>query len=439
MRILYLMLYRFVKFSVAVFYKRIEVVNKPKSRFNRTIYMSNHAASFMDPLIVALYNKAIVFFMTRSDVFTPVAKPFLWAMHMLPIYRQQDGVDTKEKNAEVFQKCTEALERKQNLLIFAEGFTDDVFIRRLKPIKKGAVRIGFTALEATNWKENVYIAAVGCNYTYPNAMRSDVLISNSEPICLNDYRKEYEENSYKVIAELTLKAEALMKEQITHVEVEEFAVFHEQMMCISGKGMNNQSYDKSLSLEQRWNYSRKLAYWLNEFGSELPSTISEFKSNLNTYFESLKSKNILDADLKSQKEKSYSKTNFILIAFLLFPFAFIGAVHCYLPYRFIKNFVEKKFKRDVFWGSTKMILGMFAFGLLNLPIVIIATKLLGLPFWVGIIYFFSIRIFWLAFVSFKLKWNEFVRMNKLSKMNVDDLIQQRLKLENQMQAIVPNL
>lgn len=439
MRILYLMLYRFVKFSVAVFYKRIEVVNKPKSRFNRTIYMSNHAASFMDPLVVALYNKAIVFFMTRSDVFTPVAKPFLWAMHMLPIYRQQDGVDTKEKNAEVFQKCTEALERKQNLLIFAEGFTDDVFIRRLKPIKKGAVRIGFTALEATNWKENVYIAAVGCNYTSPNAMRSEILISNSEPICLNDYRQEYEENSYKVIAELTLKAEALMKAQITHVEVEEFAVFHEQMMCISGKGMNNQSYEKSLSLEQRWNYSRKLAGWLNEFGEELPSTISEFKSSLASYFELLKSKNLLDVDLKALKENSYSKANFMLMALLLFPFALIGAIHCYLPYRFIKNLVEKKFKRDVFWGSTKMILGMFAFGLLNLPIVIIATNMLDLPFWVGIIYFFSIRMFWLAFVSFKLKWNEFVRMNKLTKMNVDDLIQQRLKLENQMKEIVPNL
>jgi hypothetical protein len=48
-------------------------------------------------------------------------------------------------------------------------------------------------------------------------------------------------------------------------------------------------------------------------------------------------------------------------------------------------------------------------------------------------------MFWLAFVTFKLKWNEFVRMNKLSKMNVNDLIQQRLKLENQMKEIVPNL
>ncbi|NBR14012.1 MAG: hypothetical protein EBU01_05440, partial [Crocinitomicaceae bacterium] len=173
MRILYILFYPFISLTILLFYKRIKSVNKPKAIFNRTVYASNHAASFMDPLVVATSNRAVVYFMTRSDVFTTISKPFLWAFHMLPIYRQQDGVDTKEKNAEVFQKCTDALAAKKNLLIYPEGLTDDVFIRRLKPIKKGAVRIGFIALESNNWKEKVYVAAIGCNYMYPNAMRSE--------------------------------------------------------------------------------------------------------------------------------------------------------------------------------------------------------------------------------------------------------------------------
>lgn len=439
MRILYILFYPFISLTILLFYKRIKSVNKPKAIFNRTVYASNHAASFMDPLVVATSNRAVVYFMTRSDVFTTISKPFLWAFHMLPIYRQQDGVDTKEKNAEVFQKCTDALVAKKNLLIYPEGLTDDVFIRRLKPIKKGAVRIGFIALESNNWKEKVYVAAIGCNYMYPNAMRSEVLISNSEPICLNDYRTDYLENPHKVITELTLKVEELMKAQITHVEVEVFAVFHEQMMCISGKGMNYQSYDKSLSLEERWKYSKKLADWLNQFGEELPSNISEFKVNLKSYFDKLDSKNILDSDLKTIKDNSYSKTGFFLKALFLLPFAILGFLHFFLLYRFVKNFVEKKFKRDVFWGSTKMILGMFLFGLINLPIVLFIASLLSLPFWMGLIYFFSTSIYWLAFVTLKLYWNEFVRMNKLSEINVDELIQQRLQLENQMNEIVPNL
>jgi 1-acyl-sn-glycerol-3-phosphate acyltransferase len=107
----------------------------------------------MDPLAVASLRRPIVFFMTRSDVFTSFTKPFLWAAHMLPIYRQQDGVDTKDENTRVFAKCTNILSFGRNLLIFGEGFTDDVFIRRLKPIKKGAIRIGFR-LQLLGSKQN---------------------------------------------------------------------------------------------------------------------------------------------------------------------------------------------------------------------------------------------------------------------------------------------
>lgn len=437
MRILYILLYPFVKLAVFLFYKRIVSVNKPKSIFNRTIYAGNHAASFMDPLVVATNNKAVLYFMTRSDVFTTFSKPFLWAFHMLPIYRQQDGVDTKEKNAEIFQKCTDALAAKKNLLIYPEGLTDDVFIRRLKPIKKGAVRIGFIALEATDWKEKVYISAVGCNYTYPNAMRSEVLISNSDPICLNDYRAEYESNSYEVITNLTAKVDELMKAQITHIEREDWSEFHEQIMIISNKGMNYLTYDKTLTLEQRWKYSKNLADWLNTFNETIPHEIENLKWELSTYFEKLKKVEILDCDLKAKKDNSYNGFLNLIAIIALLPFAILGVFHCYLPYRFVKNFVEKKFKRSVFWGSTKMILGLFIFSLFNVPIVVILTNYLNQPFWIGLIYFVAISFFWLSFVSIKLKIIQFVRMSKIKRMDTNELMKMRQILEERIQQIVP--
>jgi len=437
MRILYIIFYPLIGLAIILFYKRIKSINTPKSIFNRTIYASNHAASFMDPLVVATRNRAVVYFMTRSDVFTTFSKPFLWAFHMLPIYRQQDGVDTKGKNAEVFQKCTDALAAKKNLLIYPEGLTDDVFIRRLKPIKKGAVRIGFIALEASDWKEKVYVSALGCNYTYPNAMRSELLISNSDPICLNDYRAEYEANSYQVIADLTAKVEVLMKAQITHIEREEWSEFHEQIMIISGKGMNYLTYDKSLSLEQRWKYSQKLANWLNTFNVTIPNEIESLKTQLSTYFEQLKKSEILDCDLKAKKDNSYNSFLNLLSIIALFPFATLGALHCYLPYRFVKNFVEKKFKRNVFWGSTKMVLGMFILSLFNVPIVAVLTDYFNQPFWIGLIYFVLIGMFWLSFVSIKLKINQFVRMSKIIRLDTDELVKMRKELEERIQQIVP--
>ena len=153
MRPLYFFLKYLLKYTLWVYYPRLITVNKPKRRFARTIFACNHSASFMDPLVVAQSQPPIVFFMTRSDVFTPALKPILWASHMFPIYRDIDGENTKEKNENVFRKCYRILKYGRSLLIFSEGFTDDVFIRRLKPVKKGAVRIGFGALEDMNWEK----------------------------------------------------------------------------------------------------------------------------------------------------------------------------------------------------------------------------------------------------------------------------------------------
>jgi 1-acyl-sn-glycerol-3-phosphate acyltransferase len=85
------------------------VVNKNPFWFGRTIFVSNHPGSFMDPLIIAALRRPIVFFMTRSDVFNRFTKPIFWLSHMLPIYRQRDNVNTKEKNAVIFQKTNAIL------------------------------------------------------------------------------------------------------------------------------------------------------------------------------------------------------------------------------------------------------------------------------------------------------------------------------------------
>jgi hypothetical protein len=161
------------------------------------------------------------------------------------------------------------------------------------------------------------------------------------------------------------------------------------------------------------------------------------KSQLSTYFEQLKKSEILDCDLKAKKDNSYNSFLNLLSIIALFPFATLGALHCYLPYRFVKNFVEKKFKRDVFWGSTKMVLGMFILSLFNVPIVAVLTNYLNQPFWIGLIYFVLISLFWLSFVSAKLKINQFVRMSKIKQLNTDELVKMRQELEERIQQIVP--
>jgi 1-acyl-sn-glycerol-3-phosphate acyltransferase len=390
MRPAYLTLKFVLKYTLWVYYPRTRIVNKPKKRLDRTIFASNHAASFMDPLVIASNQPPIVFFMTRSDVFTLWLKPILWAAHMLPIYRTQDGVDTKAKNEAVFQTCYKILNFGRSLIIFSEGFTDDVFIRSLKPIKKGAVRIGFGACEHLNWKKNIYVQAVGINYSDPNHLGSDVVIANGKKICLNDYKEEYLANPNKVVAELTKVVEKDQQDQLTYIENKKWAPTHERIMRLTKKGMSPVDSDKSIPLLKRWEYSRALANWFNSIDLDQHEGMLNLRQELESYFEYLKKQKIEEFHLTQIEKNKWSKNKDYVFFILLAPITLIGLIHNYLPYRLIKSFVEKSFRRKVFWGSVKMTLGALAIGIYNIIFLLILNYTLyqnGAFWW---LYFFIV-------------------------------------------------
>jgi hypothetical protein len=405
MRPLYLVLRIFVGWTVKLFYRDIKVLNKPKNFFNPTIFVSNHSAAFMDPLVIATFNRAIVFFMTRSDVFTKKTRPWLHGMHMLPIYRQQDGVDTKEKNKEVFEACTKVLHSKRSPLIFAEGFTDDVFVRRLKPLKKGAVRMGFGALEACDWKNEINIAAVGVNYSAPNRMQSDILFSNSEKIRLNDFREDYELNPDKVVSELTERIEAMLQNQLTHIENEDWCVFHEDIMALTGKGMFPTIEHHDLPLEQRWIYSKNLADWLNQFEKDLPEDIAHLKADLRDFRLSIAKENLKMDHLLTLKWSFFDFAWRTLYCIVLAPFSLLAMLHVLPMKQLVKNWVEKKMKRPVFWGSTKAVVGLFLVAFFNILLLSILSILFDIPVIFTIIYLFSIGFFYQSYLNCRDKLN----------------------------------
>lgn len=445
MRLLYFILHFLLRYPIHLFYPRQAFVNRPKHYFGRTIYVGNHAASFMDPLIVGVLQKPIFFFMTRSDVFTPVLKPILWLAHMLPIYRQHDGEDTKSKNEETFRKCNAVLKSGRNLLIYGEGFTDDVFIRRLKPVKKGAARIGFGALEACNWEQKIYIATVGINYADPNAFGSELLISNSEKFSLNDYKQAFLKNPSKTISEVTKRIEVDLQQQIAHVNELSWVFFHEHVMRLLRVGMHPSDVDLSIPLKKRWENSRKLALWMNEQQLNNRSELVQLKSDLELYFKEIKRMKTTEKTVFTLAEKN-GKTSSMLVYALFSPFLLLGILHCYLPYRFVKNFVEKTFKRSVFWSSVKMMLGTVAIGIFNIPIAILLHHFVFVPLtadsfdwsnWYTFGYYVIIPFFGLFAYRFKEAKTERALLEQLKAKNPTDLLQKRAALIDRIHQLIP--
>ena len=428
MRFLYFLMYHILNYTLRLYFRNIKVHNKP-SKYGKTIFVSNHAASFMDPLVIAAFNRSVVYFLTRSDVFTPFTKPIFWIAHMLPIYRQRDGVNTKEKNNEVFKKCTETLLRNRNLLIFGEGVTDDQFVRRLKPLKKGALRIGFTTLEACDWKENVYIAAIGCNYSNPSRFRSDLLIKNSKPILLNDFKEEYLENPSKVISKLTLKIQKVLQSELTHVDAIEDTSYHERIMMVQRKGMCD-TFSNRPNLEERWSYSSSLATKINEGSIQFTDDI---KDEIDSYFNNLKDMGVSDDLVFDSKSNSF-KTSQFLFQLMTLPIAVLGFIHCSLFYFSIKEFVEKKFRRDVFWGSTKLIMMIFIAGPINLLVLVFLPAFIGWP--LSVLYFLAVPFFGFIFLNALVFWKRVYRIHKLKGQNLTKIFEARTQLKQNLDNFV---
>ncbi len=440
MRFLYLILNIILQYPFRIFFSKVKLVNPEKRFFARTIFVCNHPASFLDPLVISVLQRPIVFFMTRSDVFKPFLKPILWSVHMLPIYREHDGEDTKSKNEEVFKKCNRILSGGRNLMIFGEGFTDDVFIRRLKPIKKGAARIGFGALESLNWEKKIYLQAVGINYENPSRMGGEVLISNSEKICLNDYKELYQTNPSKAINDSTKAIEQLLKEQITHVANKDWVFFHQHVSSLKRFGLDPDNKNSASPIKERWANSRKFATWMNEQDLDSNQELLSLKKDLESYFSILKKMKIEEKFVAEFSENKVLKSGKELSKLILFAiFLPLGLIHFYLPYKFVKGFAEKTFKRKVFWSSVKLMLGFLAMAVYNIILVVLLNSFLIKNASFSWVYYFILPIFGLFTYKWFQVFKDYKSKKKLSKVNLKSILEKRANLILKIDALCPKI
>jgi hypothetical protein len=393
----------------------------------------------MDPIMLGALSKSIFNFMTRSDVFKWWLKPFLWLAHMLPIYRQHDGENTQEKNKTVFNRVNRTLANGRNILIFGEGFTDDTPIRGLKPIKKGAVRMGLTALEGCNWEKKIYLASIGINYTDRNTIGSELLVEYGGEICLNDYRKDFEENTPKAINDITKKLEGMMQDCVIYVADKSNYALLENIMQITRKGFNHANHDDTIALKARFEYSKKLAHWINENATEDNEAINQLKKELNAYFSLEKRMQIQDRFVfESATSKTVSRSKELFLLATAWPIAILGAIQGFIPYFLAKKLTEKIMKRKVFWGSVKMLLGKVFGTIYSLPIVIWLTKNY-FPHWsFGVIYFlFVAPVLWKISYDYGTWFKEYLLKGKMKYADLSKFVTKRQQLAQQIAALVP--
>jgi 1-acyl-sn-glycerol-3-phosphate acyltransferase len=205
--------------ALFVYFRRIYLSHADRIPLGRPVILAcNHPTAFMEPCILACLLDRPLYFLVRGDFFVqPFYARLLRNLHMLPVYRLQDGGYRKLRdNYSTFEACHRALRDNKTILIFAEGNTK--YEKRLRPLQKGPGRIAFGALEQYPDTEEIFVVPVGVTYTQVDRFRSEVMIDFAEPLRVRRYAEQFRGNNQEGVNALTAALESGMRRRLVHVE-----------------------------------------------------------------------------------------------------------------------------------------------------------------------------------------------------------------------------
>ena len=414
--------YFIVKAGLNSFYKRHQASGMENVPYGNKpiIFASNHQNAFLDPILITVVGPIETYYLTRADIF---AKPFLnklfRSVYMLPIFRQRDGGDPRERNEVTFNECYDLLNDNKAIIIFPEG--NHTGKKNLRPIKKGLVRIGYGADDKYNGDLDVQIIPVGLNYSSYAGFQSEFLVNFGKPISLNDYKKQREEHENRAITTITSKIKEGMKEVMIDIKLDHYEAVNE-MLYIFPKEIDQLSNQKSETLSDKFKAQKV-------FIDKIETAI-ESKPELGQSIDD-KVKSIIDFTKENKlKYWLFEKNNYSFGTILLtilgliigLPIHIYGLINNYIPYKLPVWFVNSKIKDVTFHGSFKMALGVVFFGLFWFIQIMIVSLLTDDYIW--ILYALSLPLsalfswsYWKTMLKTKgkINYNKLINTNEMHK------------------------
>jgi 1-acyl-sn-glycerol-3-phosphate acyltransferase len=215
------MLYRFLRllflFYIKIHVKRVFVKgsgNVPEG--GPVIFAANHGNAFLDAIMLLLILNRPIWYLARADVFkTAWQRWILRQLHLIPVYRMRDGIDSIVQNKFTFELCSKLMQEGKALLIFSEG--NAVPENRLRPLKKGTARIAVQAAKSMNWPADFNIIPLGINYASHTQFRTEIMIGFGQAIKLNEFKSIYESDNAIGLKSITHAIYRGIIEEMVHI------------------------------------------------------------------------------------------------------------------------------------------------------------------------------------------------------------------------------
>ncbi len=416
------MIYSFVRpiaaYALKIFFRKIYFTNRDRLPKGKPLILAiNHPTAFIEPCILACFLPIKLYFLVRGDLFKkPHFRKMLNLLHMVPIFRKQEGLDQLQKNGATFDFCYEALKDHKTVVILPEGRT--IQEKRLRPIRKGLARIAFGTYEKYG-DIDLHIVPIGVNFTQADQFRSVAMFDVGEPIRLKDYYKEYHKNPQRAIRNLTNEVKEGLENHIVNIPnpvddalAEDLFILHrndhpEKVLPIISEDrkpleaeMNIADQVSQMSEEEKNNWSKKIKQ----------------------YFSKLKSNGVEDQALQNAEIYNWKNGLFLIIGFIPY---LVGFWLNYPIFGYAKHVSKTKVKQLEFKAPVALAVG------LGLSIVLILFLVsVGVYWWgwwsiVALVALFYLGRFSLVYLEFWEKFDAAKAVYQLDKSTLEELKKER--------------
>jgi glycerol-3-phosphate O-acyltransferase / dihydroxyacetone phosphate acyltransferase len=361
--------------------------NIPKQAI--TLIASNHSTAFMEQILVAALQWRSVFFWAGAGSFDKSRVfPFLFRqMHVVPVWRQQEGLKKIANNKQIFEESKRILLKKSLFFITPEG--ESTSMKRLLTFKTGTARLAFMTAAHDDFENDVFILPAGVNYTYNKKYRSEVMMSFGAPLNVKKYKSLYSENANEAVRKLTEDLKRAIEKEIVQINIPEDDEVVEQFLCIF-RNENQYYHNKKYSNDsQRLKMEQSIANLFNALENEKKDSLKIMAKNYHNKLETYQLK-----DRAIQQNGTIDLIQLIQIV-VFSPFAFLGWAAAIIPVNAARYLRKKSIKNMQFWAPMAVVYSFIAWLLYSLAIVssvafFIGFKALLIPPLLIVLYYIAI-------------------------------------------------
>lgn len=341
----------------------------------------------MDGVLLSVLLRSKLSLLARGDVFKkPTANKALRSMRLLPIYRMEDGAGNEQaaKNQQTFNECYEIFRKNGMVLIFPEGYC--VSERRLRPMKKGAAKMAFEAIEKYP-EMDLQVIPVGMNYSNSGHFREEVCINFGHPIAVQSYMELLKEGKQnKAITDFNTKLYEDLEREMVIIKDPSNDQVGNQYLLMARNQYKPAFFGFFKKTKKRFLAEKRAANDLNHLSETNPESFETFRNNISNYFETLKNLKI--------KDKYFAIPVFEKILYLIFTIVFavpalVGLLLNFITVRMAKNIAGAKVKKIEFYDSVYMGSAAIIGIIYSLLLIIICIGFMG---WVGVFMGIGIRL-----------------------------------------------